>query len=40
MLYYGGPWNMDRVTPFNPSAEIEALRDEGVLCDFAVWPEE
>ena len=36
---YGGPWNMDRMTPFNPPAEIKALRDEGVLRDFAVLPE-
>ena len=38
--YYGHPWNMDGVTPFNPPAEIEALRVDGVLHDFAVWPEE
>lgn len=38
--YYGPPWNMDGVTPFDPPSEIEALRVDGVLHDFAVWPPE
>lgn len=38
--YYGPPWEFITGQPFNPPPEIEALRTDGVLHDFAVWPEE
>lgn len=38
--YYGPPWNFDGINLFTPPANIEALRVDGVLHDFAVWPEE
>lgn len=37
--YYGPPWNYDGVNEFQPPEEIEALRVDGVLHDFAIWPE-
>lgn len=38
--YYGPPWEYQIEEIFNPPAEIEALRVDGVLHDYAIWPEE
>jgi len=37
--YYGAPWTFDGVTAFDEPAECLALRPDGVLHDFAVWPD-
>lgn len=36
--YYGPPWEFTAGAPFDPPTEVEALRADGVLHDFAVWP--
>lgn len=37
---YGPPWNFDGITPFVEPPECAALRVDGVIHDFAIWPPE
>lgn len=37
--FYGPPWMFDG-TPFAEPAECTALRVDGVIHDFAIWPSE
>lgn len=38
--YYGAPWEFTAGQPFTAPSEVDELRAEGVLHDFAIWPEE
>lgn len=38
--YYGPPWSFYGTTEFMEPTELVALRADGVIHDFAIWPAE